>query len=102
MFPGAIALDERAALDADGSMQTARDVLHFFDQAVVEEVLRGVADDQLRGVKLAHAWSRLGVGAPGLTRELWPRCAARGHDIQENDRGWRLAREVWRAGCMAG
>ena len=54
MLPGTVALNERAAFDADGSMHPARDVLHLFDQTVVEEVLRRVADDELNGVELAH------------------------------------------------
>ena len=66
VFPGTVALDEGASVDAYRSMQAARDVLHLFDQAVVEEVLGRVADDQLGGVELAHAWSRLGV----LTTDL--------------------------------
>ena len=64
VLPGTVALDEGASVDADRPMEAARDVLHLLDQAIVEEVLGRVADDQLRGVELAQCPSEVSSARP--------------------------------------
>ena len=54
VLPGPVKLKHRVPLELLGRVHGSDDVLNLFDQPVVEEILRPIADDQFGGVKSGH------------------------------------------------